>query len=194
MHFLLELAAVSLALLYVVLAIYEHRSCWIAAALSAGLYLWIFSQALLYMEAALQGFYIIMAGYGWVAWGQDQSRDTLPIRRWQLNQHLRLFALIITVSGLFGYMLAHHTQAALPWLDSFTTVSALVATWLVARKILENWLYWILIDLVSIYLYLSRDLYMTAGLFAGYVILAVVGYIAWRRHYERALVPAPQPL
>ena len=76
-------------------------------------------------------------------------------------------------------------DAALPWLDSFTTVAAVVATWMVARKIFENWLYWFVIDSVSIYLYLSRDLPLTAILFAGYLVMIVIGSLRWWRTYQQ---------
>jgi len=75
------------------------------------------------------------------------------------------------------------TDAASPFIDAATTVSSLLATWMVAKKLLENWLYWIAIDIASIGLYLSRDLSLTAGLFGGYVILATLGYFAWRRQW-----------
>jgi len=75
------------------------------------------------------------------------------------------------------------TDAAAPFIDAATTVSALLATWLVAQKILENWLYWIVIDVASVWLYLSRDLSLTAALFAGYVVLAAFGYRTWRRQW-----------
>jgi nicotinamide mononucleotide transporter len=78
-------------------------------------------------------------------------------------------------------LLTHFTEAAMPYLDSFTTWGAIVTTWMVARKILENWIYWFVIDSVSVYLYISRELYLTSGLFLLYLVLIVIGYRAWRR-------------
>ena len=163
-----ELAAVLLALLYVVLAIREHRGCWLAAALSAVLYTWVFWQASLYMEAGLQLFYIAMAGIGWFMWGAaGDERGVRSIRRWPLSYHAAAIAGIVVAAGVAGQLLTLYTEAALPFLDSLTTVAALFTTWLVARKVLENWLYWIAIDALSIGLYTARDLHMTAALFAG---------------------------
>ena len=191
MIFWVELIAAGLALLYVMLAIFEHRSCWLAAAFSAALYLLIFTNAMLYMEAALQSFYILIAAYGWLAWGRDNTAQELPIQRWSPGRHALLVCLILFGTGLAGWLLATYTNAAMPWLDSFTTIAAIATTWLVARKVLENWLYWVVIDLVSIYLYLSRDLYTTAALFAGYVVLAAAGYVAWRRRYKEQCLAEP---
>jgi nicotinamide mononucleotide transporter len=179
--FALELAAVVLALVYVVLAIRQRRSCFCAASLSAMLYTVIFAKAQLYMEAALQIFYIAMAAYGWFVWGQQQSPEERPVTRWPLIRHGWLIIAVVSIAAVTGALLSRYTDAALPFADSLTTVAALVATWMVARKILENWLWWIAIDLLSIWLYVERELTTTAILFAGYVVLALAGYLAWRQ-------------
>ena len=181
---MLELIAVMLALAYVVLAVKVRRSCWLAAIASAALYCWIFAKASLYMESALQLFYIGAAIYGWYYWSADQSAKPIPIRRWSLKQHSLAAAFTLVGATLFGSALAKFTDAALPWLDSFTTVAALVTTWMVTQKILENWLYWIVIDAVSIYLYTSRGLDMTAALYGGYILLAVAGLLQWHRNFQ----------
>jgi len=180
-----EFAAVVLALAYLVLAIKEHRACFIAATLSSSLYIWVFAVASLYMEAALQLFYIAMAIYGWFIWGRDNSVDQLPIQRWPADRHLLTLAAIVILSGVSGYLLDQNTDAALPWADSFTTIAALFTTWMVVQKVLENWIYWIVIDAVSIVLYLERDLTLTAGLFGGYVLLAAAGFVSWLGHYRQ---------
>ncbi len=182
---LLETVAVALALAYVVLAIKERRSCWLAAAASAALYIWIFSQANLYMEAALQVFYIGMAAYGWRQWQSDDHASALSIQRWSMQRHVLLIAIIGLGAGICGFLLSRYTEAAMPYLDSGTTIAALVTTWLVANKVLENWLYWIVIDAASVYLYGSRTLDLTAALYAGYVVLALAGYWQWRVHYDQ---------
>lgn len=180
----LEITAVVLALLYVLLAVKEHRICWVVAAASASLYTWIFWEAALIMEAALQLFYIVIAVYGWLSWGEDNSANERPIRSWSWRQHLIAIPTVLVISSVTGSLLNHFTDAALPWLDSFTTIAALLTTWMVTQKILENWLYWIGIDAISIYLYLSRDLQLTAGLFVIYIGLAYMGWRVWRTHYR----------
>lgn len=161
------------------------------------LYSYIFWQVSLYLEAVLQIFYIAMAVYGWSAWGRqlldehshhqshDQAHDQSHIQTWTGQQHLVACITIVSLSLILGWAMQEWTDAALPFFDAATTVCALLATWMVTQRLLENWLYWIAINTVSIGLYLSRDLSLTAALFAGYVILAIVGYRAWRRQWLR---------
>ena len=180
----LEICAVVLALIYVILAIFQRRLCWIAAITSASLYIVIFWQVQLYLEAALQVFYIAMAVYGWFAWQQKIDQSQTAIRTWSPKQHTVACSTLVFLSVLIGGAMDRWTDAASPYVDAATTVSALLATWMVARKLLENWLYWIAIDLASIGLYLSRDLSLTATLFAGYVLLAAWGYRTWRAQWQ----------
>lgn len=180
----MEIAAVLLAIAYLVLVIRQNILCWLAALVSTALYMVIFTGARLYMEAGLQVFYAAMAVYGWYCWryGGEQGQ-ALPIRTWSLRRHALALAAIIGLTAAFGAAL-RATPAALPFADSFTTVSALVATYMVAQKLLENWLYWFVIDSVSIYLYVNRGLWLTALLFVLYLVLIVVGYRRWRAEYR----------
>ena len=98
-----------------------------------------------------------------------------------------LIAVATTVSG---YLLGAGTDARLPFLDSFTTWSSVLTTYMVARKILENWLYWLVIDAASIYLYLDRELYFTALLFAIYIIIIFFGWFSWLKSYRQASITA----
>ncbi len=184
-----EICAVLLALAYVILAIQQRRICWLAAIVSAMLYVHIFWQVALYLEAVLQFFYIAMAVYGWLVWGRDHSQNhnynKSQIQTWTAQQHLIACTAVVSLSLILGWGMQKWTDAALPFFDATTTVCALLATWMVTQKLLENWLYWIAINAVSIGLYLSRDLSLTAALFAAYVILAMVGYRTWRRQWLR---------
>ncbi len=179
----LEVCAVCLALSYVLLAIQQLRACWIAAIASATLYILIFWQVQLYLEAALQVFYIAMAVYGWTAWRPNEAQSVTPIHTWPLPYHGAACCTVLMVSMALGTVMDTLTDAASPYVDAATTISALLATWMVAQRLLENWLYWIAIDLASVGLYLSRDLSLTAGLFAAYVLLASLGYRTWRRQW-----------
>jgi len=179
-----EPLAVTLALAYVVFAIKEKRTAWILAAASAALYLRIFFMVGLFMEASLQLFYIVMAGVGWISWGRDGSTAQLPIQRWPASRHILLLAVVLVFGTSMGLLMSQFTNASLPIPDSITTLAALLTTWMVTQKVLENWFWWIGIDLVSIVLFLNRGLDLTAWLFAGYVILAIAGWLSWRRQYQ----------
>lgn len=178
-----ELLATLLALAYVVLAIREQRLCFVAGFASALLYLWVFWQVRLYMEAGLQIFYAMISLYGWWHWGGG-DKHSLQISTWPRTRHLKALGTIAVGTGISGGIMATQTDAAMPFVDSFTTVSAVLTTWMVARKILENWLYWIVIDIVSALMYVDRGLWVTAGLFTLYTLLALAGYLEWRRHYR----------
>jgi nicotinamide mononucleotide transporter len=176
-----EVLAVILAIAYLVLAIRQNIACWLAAALSTLLYLYIMFEAKLYMESALQLFYLAMAGYGWWEWRHGgEEGDELHVSTWPVRYHVLSIASVLLLVWVSGELLTRYSSAALPFLDSLTTWGAIVATFMVTRKILENWIYWFVIDAVSIWLYLSRELYFTAGLFALYLVMIVIGYRSWR--------------
>lgn len=181
----LEVAAVLLAIAYLLLAIRQNIWCWACAGISTAIYAWLFVGAKLYMESALNGFYFAMAIYGWMVWRSGRSaHHERPVVAWPLRTHALAIAAIVTVSLVNGYVLAHFSDAAYPYVDSLTTWSAIWATFLVARKVLENWWYWLLIDIASIFIYWSRDLHLTALLFVVYVIMIPFGLIAWSRSMQ----------
>ena len=180
-----EVAAVVFALLYLVLAVRQNILCWVAALISTSIYLWLFYDVQLYAEASLQVFYIAMAVYGFWQWrygGSDKSE--LPVSVWSPGKHIACVLAIVVIAAALGAYLDTKTDQALPYLDAFTTAGALFTTYMTARKILENWYYWFVIDSVSIYLYLERGLVLTAMLFVIYLVLVVMGFISWRRHYQ----------
>ena len=179
-----EITAIFFALAYVILAVLEKRSCWIMAFLSALLYVIIFWKVRLYLESGLQIFYLIMASYGWWTWGRRGNNCTSQIRTKSREFHYYGAGFIIVCSLILGAIMERWTDAAAPYIDATTTIAALFTTWMTTQKILENWLYWIVIDVVSVALYLSRDLQLTAGLFAGYVVLASIGYLTWRSQWK----------
>lgn len=181
-----ELLAVVLALAYLLLAMKEHISCWYAAFISTSIYIFLFWDVNLLMESALQIYYLAMAVYGWSQWRHHRNgAQGLVIHRWSLQTHLLVLAGLIGLTAISGYFLTQSTQAALPYLDSFTTWGAVITTYMVARKVLENWLYWIVIDGVSVYLYIDRGLYLTAILFVLYVVLVVIGFFQWHAIYKQ---------
>lgn len=203
-----EIAAVVLALAYLLLAICRSAWCWPAAIASTSIYIFLMYAAGLYMESALQIFYLAIAFYGWRQWtharpslaergssaptaatgfggpesqSQRPAQDRLRVTTRPLQFHVVTVVFILTASGFSGRILSVYTDAAWPYVDSFTTWGAMITTWMVARKILENWIYWFVIDGVSMVMYVNRELYYTAGLFALYLILVVVGYRAWKQ-------------
>jgi nicotinamide mononucleotide transporter len=176
-----EALAVVLAVAYLLLAIRQNIWCWAAAAISTSLYLFIMYDSKLYMQSLLQLYYLAMAAYGWYNWRRPQAAGgELPVTVWPLRYHAFAVGAVLLLVMVSAGLLQRYSDGALPYLDAFTAWGAVVTTFMVARKVLENWLYWFVIDSVSIGLYLDRELYFTAALFAAYLVLVVVGYRSWR--------------
>lgn len=181
----IESIAVFFSILYVVLAVKENIWCWGAAAISVILYIYICYSAQLYAETGLQFFYLLMAIYGYFQWNKNDSN--LKIQQWTTTKHLLILLLGSLLTFLMGFYFSIYTNAAMPLVDSFTTVFSVFATFMVTKKILGNWLYWIVIDGVSVYLYFSRGLQLTSLLFIVYTIIAIFGYLSWlKRNNEIA--------
>lgn len=180
---LAEVLGVGFSLLYVILAAKESIWCWPAAIVGTSVSIYVFYDSNLKAESALNIFYLLMAVYGWYEWKYgSKKQDELPISQWPFKYHI----INIVVSGVLTYVLGIYLidiGSANPFVDAFTTVFALVATFMVARKVLENWVYWIVVDAVAVYLYISRDLYLFALLSVVYTIIAIVGFVNWRRIY-----------
>jgi nicotinamide mononucleotide transporter len=175
----LEAVAVLLGVLYSVLAVRLQRSCWIAGGLSSLLFVLLAWRAALPMQAALQAAYVAMAGYGWLQWSRAGAAQR--IGSWPLRRHCVALAAIILAAMPAAHWLARETQAAWPYLDSFSSLASLLATWLTARSKLESWLYWIAIDAVLAFLFAAQGLIFSALLFVCYLGVALWGYRSWRR-------------
>ena len=198
-----EAIAVMLALAYLILAMRTNIWCWSAAFISTAIYTVLFWNVSLLMESVLNIYYMGMAVYGYWLWlqvplsqqTQQQKNDQLNIETNQVNiiswawtSHVLLIGMTLIVSMLVGYFMANYTSAAFPYIDAATTCFAVVTTYLVAKKVLENWLYWVVIDFVSIYLYFQKGMMLTSGLFILYVVMAVGGYMMWRKKYHHNII------
>ena len=186
-YLIVEIFAIITAILYLTLAARENVKCWYAAIISSILYFYIMYKADLLMEAYLQIFYIIMALYGWLNWTNLVTfNKENKIRVWDYLTHLLAIGIIISLALVSGLLLEKYTNAALPFIDALTTWGAIVTTYMVAQKILENWIYWFVIDTISIYLFMSRGLYITSILFFIYLIIICFGYASWKKKYKAA--------
>lgn len=182
-----EAAAVVLAIAYLALAIRQSAWCWPAGIASTLIYLVLFWQAHLYMEAVLQVFYVGVSAYGWAEW--SRPRRERPVVRWPLRAHLAALAAVVALAAVNGALLHAFTAAALPYVDALVAWASVFTTWLVARRVLENWHWWFVIDAACVAIYASRGLWLTAALFVVYLGMIVVGLRTWRRSLDAA-VPA----
>lgn len=177
----IEAIATVFGVIAVWLVVRRNIWCWPAGLIQVTLYVWIFFEAKLYSDMILHVIYIFLQIYGWHHWlrgGKDRhelpvTTITAPIWSW----------ILLTAGGTvaWGYLMERYTDAAVPYADAFTTVASLAAQWLTARKKLESWIFWIVVDVVAVGVYWYKELYLTTGLYIVFLVLATMGYFEWRK-------------
>jgi len=183
----LELIAVFMSLTYVILAARKNIWCWPAAFISTVIYTFLFYKFYLWMDSLLQIYYIAMAFYGWYCWNQPAENiqgSRIALKTYTFKLHINSIIVLTVLSLSIGVIMDNYTPTDFPYLDSATSVFAVYSTYLVAQKVVENWLYWIVIDAVSIYLYIEKGLTPTAFLFGVFIIIAIYGYYTWLKEYK----------
>lgn len=183
-----EILGVIFSILYLFFSIKQNILLWPLGIASAILYMVVFYQSKFYADMGLNGYYVLISIYGWLLWrkGSGESGAELPVSRIGKRHALILFAITAVAFAGIGMILDRFTDSPVPYWDAFTTALSFTATWMLARKILENWILWIIVDAVSMALYLYRGLYPTLFLFAIYTTMAVIGYMNWLRTYKSA--------
>ena len=180
-----EYIAVGLSIAYLLLAIKESLWCWPAAFFSTLIYTIMYWNGALLMESLLNFYYMYMAVFGWMVWRKGKA-DNISITSWSTQRHAILIGATSLAAIIIGYVMQNYTHADFAYLDSFTTCFAVVTTYLVAKKVLENWLYWIVIDAASMYLYYEKGYYPTLVLFVFYTVMAAWGFKTWYEEYEQS--------
>lgn len=178
----LEIFAVIFALLYLFLAMKQNIACWYAAFISTLIYIIIYWDVSLYMESLLNFYYLLMAIYGWINWNKKSQIDKNYVISWSYQNHIVVILLILILTVISGFSL-QKTDAVYPYLDSFTTWASVITTFMVAQKILSNWIFWIIINSVAIFLNFDRELYLTVILLMTYQVMSIYGYYQWRKSY-----------
>lgn len=168
----------------------ENVWSWPLGLASSAVYVVVFFKARLYADMGLYVVYVVLSAYGWYEWlhGGPQN-DRLSISRVTRTAALVLLALVVTFVAGVSYGLRTYTDAALPFWDSLTTAMSLAGQWMLAKKIFENWLVWITVDVIYVGVYSYKALYLTAGLHFIYLALAVVGYVTWRKSMQAEGAP-----
>jgi nicotinamide mononucleotide transporter len=177
-----EIAGVFTGVLGVWLTTRQNIWCWPVGIVSVASFIVVFFGARLYGAMGLQCVYVALLAYGWYAWRHGgRGRGALRVSRLPRRLALGLFALATAVAGITAYWLRARTDEALPYFDGFTTSFSLLAQWMQARKYLENWALWVMVDVVYVVMSVSQGLTLTAGLYAVYIGLALLGFRDWRR-------------
>lgn len=187
----LENLAVAFGLVSVYLSTREKISSWPAAIINVGIFFFVFWKAKLYADAVLQIVYLLLSVYGWYEWlfgGANHAR--LDVSRARMRDWAILVPLAIVFAIGLGTFLARHTDSPVPYLDASLTATSLVAQWMMTRKQLENWVIWIVADIVYVPTFLARHLPSTAVQYAVFLVLAVMGYVSWRKSLTRQSLPA----
>jgi nicotinamide mononucleotide transporter len=160
----------------------QNILCWPVALVNVILYIYIFYVSKLYADAGLQVFYLFMTLYGWYHWYfGGQEHDNLPVSRISKKALLAYLSVGIPFSFLCGYLLQRYTDASFPYQDSFVSIWGILGTHMMARKILEHWLLWIIVDLCCVGIYLAKGLYPTTILYFIFSLLAVYGFYQWKK-------------
>ena len=181
----LEILAAITGIISVYLSTRENIWSWPTALVNVTLYFIVFLDAKLYADMGLQVVYFALSLYGWYEWLYGgENRTELHVSRVTRSLGVRLALVGLAATGLLGTALARFTDAALPYLESATTSTSLVEQWMMTRKIVENWAVWVAVDVVYVGMFLYKSLYLTAGLYAVFFVLAVMGYRDWKRSFE----------
>ncbi len=184
-----EIVAALMGVAYILLAAKESQWCWPFAFFSTIIYTVLFWEGQLPMQALLNFYYIGMAVYGYWLWRKHgKTEDTLAITSWGWPKNLAFIAIGLIISATATYYLTTNNQSQSPALDAYTTVFAVMNTWLMAKKVLQNWLYWVIIDAAAVVLYVETSYYATAALFVLNTILAIAGYTSWVKLHKQQAV------
>ena len=179
-----EIFAALLGMAYIIFASRESQWCWPLAFISTLIYTLLFWEGQLPMQALLNFYYMGMAIYGFLLWRKHgKSEDKLAISSWSLSKQALFILLGVGLSLLTSYYLRVTETSQSPFLDAGVTIFSVMNTWLMAKKVLQNWLYWIVIDSAALVLYAQSGFYATVILFSIYTILAIIGYFSWQKLY-----------
>ena len=178
-----EILATGANLAYIILLIREKIACWAFGIAGCLLSVYLFVDARLYSEALLYFFYAVMGVWGWARWRSRAGRDDNPVIRRHPAFHLAAILAACAFAAALGHTMDIYSDAERPLFNAFTTVFSFLGTYLEISKIMEAWLYWLLINVASVLLYHDRSLDIYAALMGFYSILSVWGYLSWRRSY-----------
>ena len=190
---LIELTAAVLSLLYLYLEVKENPWLWFVGIISSGIYTYVYFKNAFYADFGLMVYYVIISIYGWYFWikgAQVTEKSELPIQRINWKQ-----TIVLTLTGVVIYTVLlvillyipeylDLSSSSFPYMDSFTVTASIIATWMLTRKILEQWILWIIINVLSVFMFWLKDMNYTMLLFVIYSVGAVIGYIRWIKHYQ----------
>jgi len=179
----IEITGAILSLIYLYLSIRQKVSLWLFGIISSVFYIVVFFESKLYADMSLQFYYVVISIYGWINWkrGELKSGRELPATQTTKRLCVNLIIATLIIYFIYYFVLAKCTDSPIPKSDALVGALSVIGTWMLARKLIENWLVWILADALCIGLYIYKGLYPTALLFVIYTIMAGVGYWQWKK-------------
>ena len=180
----IELLGAILGIAFIFFSIRQNILTWPTGLATSALYIVVFFQSKFYADMGLQVYYVIISIYGWYYWikgNKPENNTTVPVRRTSKKLWLKLIAIALLLYFAILIILLNFTDSDVPFMDSFTTALSIVATWMLAKKYIEQWLIWIFVDVISAGLYIYKELWPTVILFAVYTVMAYLGYIHWKK-------------
>jgi len=185
-----ELSGALLGILYIFFSIKQHILTWPVGLLTSVLYIIVFFKSGFYADMGLQFYYVFISIYGWYYWlkgGDKKEEEDLPVRKITRDVLVKSTLVTVLIYALILFILIRFTDSTVPFMDSFTTALSIIATWMLAKKYIEHWYIWIIVDSVSAGLYVYKNLYPTVILFLIYTVMAIIGYFEWKKDYDKRL-------
>lgn len=180
-----EILAVMFGIAYVLLAAKESLWTWLFAFLSTFIYTLLFWEGALVSSSLLNFYYMIMAVYGFILWRSGGEKgEELEITQWSIKKNIFMIVLGVFIATVLGYLSDTYTDAKFAYLDTFVMIFSVLATWMLVNKVLENWLFWIVIDIAAVVLYWKSGYHVTIILFMLYIVLAMYGHFSWRKVFN----------
>jgi nicotinamide mononucleotide transporter len=182
----IEILATITGLIYLVYSVKGNILLWPFGLITSALYVYVFFMSKIYADMGINIYYVIISIYGWIHWssGENSEKKELPLSRLKLRLGLILGLITLIIFCIIAYFLKNFTDSDIAYWDAFVTAASITATWMLARKIMEHWLFWVVVDGISIGLYIYKGLYPTVLLFVVYTSLAVTGYHEWRKQWK----------
>ena len=180
---IVELFAVLTGLAFIILLVCEDIWCWPIGIISSMASIYLFFCTKLYMESILYFYYVLIGLYGWYVW-KNKGDKKLAVKKVSVIYHLGALSLGVTLSLFLGWFFTNYSDAERSYADSTSTIFSFITSFMEAHKILSSWIYWMIINAFSVWLYLDRGLQFYSCLMVVYFLLSVVGFIIWQKSYK----------
>ncbi|MBN2664594.1 MAG: nicotinamide mononucleotide transporter [Bacteroidales bacterium] len=179
----LEIFGAATGLLYIYFSIKQNILLWITGLISCSVYIIVFFNSQFYADMALQLYYVVISIYGWFYWSdtKSKSKEVLKVSKTPQREILILSILSVFIFFIIGFFLDKLTDSTIPFGDSLTTTLGIIATWMLAKKYIEQWLIWIIADFIAAGLYFYKELYPTTILYIIFAVMAFIGYFQWKK-------------